>query len=77
MQDLMAMRVRVNHHDEGNGTSSRNTAEGRWVNTIVLIRPILLAMAEAKTLERAERNQVIDSTEPNSPWEGWNLVLRK
>ena len=38
-----------------NGISIRNTLEGRWVKTIVLIRPIRSAIGTAMRYETAEQ----------------------
>ena len=43
----------------------------------VLISPILLAIAEAKMVEAAEKNNVTDMIVPNRPFGGWNLPLIK
>jgi hypothetical protein len=58
-------RQMVNASELGTGKSAKKTAEGRWVKTMVLTRPMRLETDEAKTFPIVEKNQVIDMIEPS------------
>ena len=69
--------VMVNQSDAGNGMSERKIALGRWVNTIVLMNPIRLAMADAKRLPMLETNCADAMMLPSWPSGKLNFLDRK
>ena len=57
---------------EGSGMKALAIEEGRWVKTIVLIKPILRANGPAKTLDIAASKYEIAVTSPSVAVEGLN-----
>src|SRR2546425_12850481 len=56
---LRASKRAITHPSAGaNGTSNNKTLDGRWVNTIVLTRPIRPAIRAASRYEKAENTPV-------------------
>ena len=69
--------VIVNHSDAGKGMSERKIALGRCVNTIVLTKPMRLAIAEAKRLPMLETNCADAMMLPSWPSGKLNFLDRK
>ena len=56
---------------------ARNMAEGRWVKTIVLNKPIRFEMEAATRLEKAATILVVKNRVPSVPSGRENLVVKK
>lgn len=61
----------------GMGIRERNIAEGRWVNTIVLILPKRFEMEEAIRVDSEAMMPVVKKSEPSLPSGTSNLRLKK
>jgi len=53
--------------DDGTGISIRKMADGRWVKTMVLIRPICFERDAATKEDMAERNAITENIVPSEP----------
>ena len=58
---------------EGSGMKALAIEEGRWVKTIVLIKPIRLASGPAKIAPKAQRNWEAEVISPSVDFETWNF----
>ena len=62
---------------EGRGMSARQMAEGRWVKTIVLMRPIRFDRDEATRLDAEVMMLVAKKSVPSCPSGRENLEVKK
>ena len=69
--------VMVNQSDVGNGMSERKIALGKWVNTMVLTKPMRFAIAEAKRFPMLETNCADAMMLPSWPSGKLNFLDRK
>lgn len=61
----------------GIGIKARKIADGKWVNTIVLIRPIRLDIDDATRLDIAPTMLVVKNRVPSWPSGRENFLLKK
>ncbi len=73
----MIRNVMARPTEDGKGMRARHTAEGRWVKTMVLTRPMRLAMEEATRLEADEMRFVTKKSVPSLPSASANFRLKK